>query len=497
MDNSNKFKFIVLQLPHEVQDLIIQHSIRASSYQTLIDFILDYPVSISEYLSPPMEVESLSNSYTLKIQTTITKQVKGSRINSKTSIMFLKYVIEMFNYTMDYGTLCMNIKNTDIRMRSVTMQSRDGNNLLKSLKIAKIRNLKLSIDHPPGLQDAMKIMKFANEISLDNRQALEFYTRNNLMFPEMILNISMQLSVSNVIDILKSKKFKNLKAINVSIYDKEINEDMIKSLTELINLSPTNLIFNCHVTYPSLSELTFLNDYNIGSSTLKLLSDFHNEYKHRSNLSYEVFLFFVDSGHKFTKFIDCNKVHQLYVCHPGPNTTDFKKLDWNKFNGLKQMHVKVLHLYIGYLIDCLPSSLQKIKLNFGSFRTDINENNWKVPPSIIELEIDTFPTGEGPMESLLSSIDWSESQVKKLCLCWNKVFDARGHLILLVKSLPNTLELLDISGCGYEVVLICDEIPSFIEESDNAKKIYYSGEYGSVIINKGELQYRLTWMGKA
>lgn len=488
------FTSIVQPLPREIQDIIIIHSIRASCYQTLIDFILHYPVSVSDYPSPPLEEATLTNAFKPPTTAPSLKQ-------SPQAAIFLKYVIQQFDYIMDYGTLCLNMKNTDIRLRSITMQSRDGCNLLKVFDLAQVSNLKLSINHPPGLQDAMKIMKFSNELTLDNRQALDFYIRNKQMFPNTAVNISMQLSVTNVIDLIKGGKFNNLKSINVSIYDKEINQDMINSLTSLINISPTNLMFNCHVTYPSMSELAFVNDYHIGSNSLKLLSDFQAENNTKSNLSYEVFLFFVDSGHQFTKYIDCGKVNQLYVCHPGPNTTDFKKLNWTKFNGLKQMHVKVLHLYIGYLIDCLPLNLQRLKLNFGSFRSDIGDTDWVVPPSIIELEIDTFPTGEGPMESLLSSINWSNSRVKKLCLCWNKVFDARGHMILLVKSLPNTLELLDIAGCGYEVVLICDEVPPFIEENcnsiDSPRRVYYSGEYGSVIINKGEYQHRLAWMGKA
>lgn len=482
--------------------LVMQYTVAPAGYQSLIDFILQYPIWISEYPSPPSEVAILANSQPRPMASLIVPRMRQS---SPMGVAYLRLAINAFDYIMDYGTLCLNIRNTDIRMRSITMQTRDGDHLLKAFEIARIRNLKLRINHPPGLQDALKIIKFTNELSLENRQALDFYARNSCFFPDMELNVTMPLSVSSVIEVIKSNKFHNLRSINISIYDKEVNEDTIADLLKLIRRSPTNLILNCHVTYPSLSELTFINDTTMSSGSLKLLDDFHREHRDKSNLSYEVFLFFVDNGQQFTELIDCSKVHQLYVCHPGPSTADFRRLDWEKFTGLKQMHVKVLHLFLDYLNECIPSHLQRLKLNFGSFRADMRKEQWVVPASIIELEVDTFPTGEGPMELLLSSTDWSQSQVKKLCLCWNKVFDARGHMILLVNSLPNSLELLDIAGCGYEVVLICNEVLSFMKSEDEdtesptieTRRVYYSGEYGSVIINNGDNQYPLAWMGKA
>lgn len=499
--NETRFCYIVATLPRELQDKILLYVIRASCYQALIDFALNYPRTLSDYPSPPQEHVSL---YKGEDRQAKRKKLHQAQPSSSMSILVLNPILNEFDYVLDYGTVCLQLKHCEIRLRSISLQSQDGHCLLKSLALSKMNNIKLIINHPPGIQEAMKIMKFTKQVTLDNKPSMEFYINNMSFFNENIaITIGHQLTVAEVGTILTKNQFSNLRSINISIYDKEITPTMIENMQNLIKIAPANLIFNCHVTYPSLSELTYLNDSNVGSSSLKLLSDFHQDFKTKSRISYEVFLFFVDSSHQFTKFINCSDVHQLYVCHPGTNTTDFKKLEWFRFNELRQMHVKVLHLYMGYLIDCLPINLKRLKLNFGSFRKDMEDTNksWKIPPTILELELDTFPTGEGPLEAFLSCVDWSEAQVKKLCLCWNKVFDTRGHMSLLVKSLPESLELLDISGCGYEVVLICDEIPEFVAknkgESQESKCVYYSGEYGCVTINIGDIKYKLTWIGKA
>lgn len=485
----------------EIEELIARQVLATLNHEELIDRLLKYPsidapaspysqiktddsFGINEFkntnsenkLTPPVSLplsSSTSSNEDLKYLQMNDKVETGNIRKAQLDSTFLQLIINQFEFQIDHNTICFIFRG--IRLRSIIFQSKEGKeffNLLSSgLYISKVR-----IKNPPGIQDSKKLYKKIKGLVLETNQALEFYSRNQELYEDVLVEIGLTLrpGYSNII-----KKISNLKSIDIIVYEKEITNSFFEELESILISDNVDILILCHVTYP-----------NVGEIHIPKLESFIKKWKKRLSVKYEVFLFFLDTQLKL------ENIEKMFICHPGPNI-DFKRINWSSFTQLKSLNLKVIHLYLGYIVDCLPPFVEHLRINFSNFTNDCpissSSCSWTIPESLIELELDTFPTGEVPLESLLQNITWIKSNLKKLSLCWNKVFDPRGQTFINARSLPASLELLEVAGCGYEVYIICDKIPT---NFCDGKLVYYAGEYGGVYISTNDCEQRLTWMSK-